>query len=134
MAPLLGYCTNVHAGADLQTTRDNLAHHSLGVKEIVSPDQPMGIGLWLSASAASRLRQDDQFNDFRDWLSQSGLVPYTMNGFPYGDFHQEIVKHDVYQPTWSEPARQQYTLDLIDLLHRLLPAEQEATISTLPIC
>ena len=130
----LGYCTNVHAGADLQTTRQNLQQHALGVKNIVSPDAPMGIGLWLSASAAAKLRQDEQFDDFRDWLTDSGLVPYTMNGFPFGDFHQEIVKHDVYQPTWSEPSRQAYTADLINLLDRLLPAEQEATISTLPIC
>ena len=130
----LGYCTNVHAGADLQTTRENLQQHALGVKKIVSPQAPMGIGLWLSASAAAKLRQDEQFDDFRDWLTQSGLVPYTMNGFPYGDFHQEIVKHDVYQPTWAEPARQAYTSDLINLLDRLLPAGQEATISTLPVC
>jgi hypothetical protein len=130
----LGYCTNVHAGADLQTTRQNLQQHALGVKQIVSPEAPMGIGLWLSASAAAKLRQDEQFDDFRDWLTESGLIPYTMNGFPFGDFHQEIVKHDVYQPTWSEPARQAYTADLINLLDRLLPAEQEATISTLPIC
>ncbi len=130
----LGYCTNVHAGADLQTTRQNLQQHALGVKSIVSPDAPMGIGLWLSASAAAKLRQDEQFDDFRDWLTESGLVPYTMNGFPFGDFHQEIVKHNVYQPTWFEPARQAYTADLVNLLDRLLPAEQEATISTLPIC
>ncbi|MFP6574517.1 MAG: hypothetical protein VB912_05145 [Pirellulaceae bacterium] len=130
----LGYCTNVHAGADLQTTRKNLQQHALGVKQIVSPDAPMGIGLWLSASAAAKLRQDEQFDDFRDWLTESGLVPYTMNGFPFGDFHQEIVKHNVYQPTWSEAARQTYTADLINLLDRLLPAKQEATISTLPIC
>ena len=130
----LGYCTNVHAGADLQTTRENLQQHALGVKTIVSPDDPMGSGLWLSASAASRLREDEQFDEFRNWLSESGLVPYTMNGFPFGDFHQEIVKHDVYQPTWAEPARQAYTADLINLLDRLLPTGQEATISTLPIC
>ena len=130
----LGYCTNVHAGADLQTTRQNLQQHALGVKNIVSPDAPMGIGLWLSASAAAKLRQDEQFDDFRDWLTDSGLIPYTMNGFPFGDFHQEIVKHDVYQPTWSDPSRQAYTADLINLLDRLLPAAQEATISTLPIC
>jgi len=130
----LGYCTNVHAGADLQTTRQNLQQHALGVKQLVSPNAPMGIGLWLSASAAAKLRQDEQFDDFRDWLTESGLVPYTMNGFPFGDFHQEIVKHNVYQPTWSEPARQAYTADLVNLLDRLLPAKQEATISTLPIC
>ena len=134
MDQFLGYCTNVHAGADLPTTRENLQQHALGVKTIVSPDAPMGIGLWLSASAASRLREDEQFDEFRNWLTESGLVPYTMNGFPFGDFHQEIVKHDVYQPTWAEPARQAYTADLINLLDRLLPTGQEATISTLPIC
>ena len=47
----LGYCTNVHAGADLETTRANLEEHAVAVKQLFSPDQPMGIGLWLSSEA-----------------------------------------------------------------------------------
>src|SRR5262245_20161562 len=93
----------------------------------------MGVGLWLSARAARKLREGPQLADFRGWLHDSGLVPYTLNGFPHGDFHQKVVKHQVYLPTWREPARLEYTLNLIHILDALLPAGVEGSISTLPL-
>lgn len=143
-----GYCTNVHAGATLRETRDNLERHALAVKARYSPNRPMGVGLWLSASAAAELMGDekpagdgtplrsfptDEVLAFRDWLAERGLVPYTLNGFPYGDFHQEVVKHRVYEPTWWDPRRVQYTLQLVDILDQILPRELEGSVSTLPI-
>lgn len=128
-----GYCTNVHAGVDLATTQSNLAEHALRVKQLHSPDRPMGVGLWLAAPAASQLLGDGQCAEFAAWLADVGLVPFTFNGFPYGDFHQPIVKHRVYEPTWSEQARRDYTIDLIRIQHALLPAGLEGSISTLPI-
>jgi hypothetical protein len=103
------------------------------VKELVSPNTPMGIGLWLSAVSARELVHTKQVDAFAGWLRDSGLLPYTFNGFPYGDFHQQVVKHRVYQPTWWESERLAYTLQLIDILHALLPAGEEGSISTLPI-
>jgi hypothetical protein len=129
----VGYCTNVHAGADLDATRRNLAEHALAVKQRLGPQQPLGIGLWLSASAAASLREAGRLDEFSAWLADVGLVPFTLNGFPYGDFHQEVVKHNVYRPTWRDPARLDYTLDLIAVLDRLLPAGLEGSISTLPL-
>ena len=128
-----GYCTNVHAGATLDATRANLARHAVSVKAKVSPNRPMGIGLWLSAQAAVELADPAKTEQFRDWLGQQGLVPYTFNGFPYGDFHQAVVKHRVYEPTWWEPERLAYTQRLVDLQHALLPPGLEGSISTLPI-
>src|SRR4051812_43724429 len=93
-----GYCTNVHAGHDLATTRTNLERHTLEVKRLVSPDRAMGVGLWLSADAARSLRQSG-LDEFASWLRSVGLIAYTFNGFPYGDFHQPVVKHRVYEPT-----------------------------------
>jgi len=129
----VGYCTNVHAGADLVSTRANLAEHALAVKELVSPDAPIGVGLWLSASAARKLLTTSGVADFAAWLAEVGLVPFTLNGFPYGDFHKDVVKHDVYRPTWCDPQRLQYTLDLIEILGALLPEGMEGSISTLPL-
>ncbi len=71
--------------------------------------------------------------EFAIWLADAGLTPFTLNGFPYGDFHEPIVKHRVYQPTWFEPSRLLYTRDLICILHSLLPPSMEGSISTLPI-
>jgi len=129
----IGYCTNVHAGPDLESTQANLQQHALRVKQSYSPDSPMGIGLWLAAPAAASLQEGSALEQFRDWLGHHGLHPFTLNGFPYGNFHQEVVKHDVYQPSWLDSKRITYTLDLVNALDRLLPAGSEGSISTLPI-
>ncbi len=129
----IGYCTNVHAGADLAQTRSNLECHALAVKKIFSPNEPMGVGLWLAAPAARQLLARDGLADFGGWLTDVGLTPFTLNGFPYGDFHRDVIKHDVYRPTWFEQSRLDYTLNLIDIQNALLPGEMEGSISTLPI-
>jgi hypothetical protein len=128
-----GYCTNVHAGATLAATRENLGRHALAVKALYSPAQPMGVGLWLSAKAADELLATHREGEFGEWLAERGLMPYTLNGFPYGDFHQEVVKHRVYEPTWWQPERLHYTMQLVEILDALLPPGQEGSISTLPI-
>src|SRR5688572_3649939 len=128
-----GYCTNVHAGATLEATKENLERHALAVKGRYSPDRLMGVGLWLSAKAAEELVLTYGEAAFGEWLSERGLVPYTLNGFPYGDFHQEVVKHRVYEPTWWQPERLHYTMQLVKILDAILPLGQEGSISTLPI-
>lgn len=130
---ILGYCTNVHAGATLEQTRSNLDRHALAVKQRISPGEPMGIGLWLSAEAARELVLDEQIEPLHDWLGERGLMVFTLNGFPYHDFHQPVVKHAVYRPDWSTEERQQYTMDLMTILSGLLPEGGEGSISTLPL-
>ena len=129
----IGYCTNVHAGPTLAQTKANLERYALAVKRQVRPNEPMGVGLWLAADAASQLLATGGAPEFAAWLAEVGLVPFTFNGFPYGDFHQAEVKHRVYEPTWFEPARLQYTLQLIELIDALLPPGRAGSISTLPI-
>jgi hypothetical protein len=130
----LGYCTNVHAGADLAQTRANLERYAAEVRKKFRPSGRMGVGLWFSAAAARELVQGRRLAEFAAWLDQAGLEAYTLNGFPFGDFHQKVVKHRVYLPTWMEQARLDYTLELIRILHELLPPGEEGTISTLPLC
>jgi hypothetical protein len=128
-----GYCTNVHAGATLAETRANLERHALAVKGRYRPDRPMGVGLWLSAKAAAELLLTHAEGEFAEWLAVRGLVPYTLNGFPYGDFHQQVVKHRVYEPTWWQPERLHYTMQLVEIQDAILPPGMEGSISTLPI-
>ncbi len=130
---ILGYCTNVHAGTDYASTLANLERYALPVKQQVAPDAPMGVGLWLAASAAQEMLDQDRVAEFRVWLKAHGLLVFTMNGFPYGDFHQTVVKHAVYRPTWAETKRLDYTLNLVRILTGLLPDGAEGSISTLPI-
>ena len=46
----IGYCTNVHAGTTVEAVLENLSKYCLPVKEKVSPDQPLGIGLWFGVT------------------------------------------------------------------------------------
>jgi len=129
----IGYCTNVHAGTTLEQIKNNLDRHALAVKEQVSASSTMGIGLWLPASVAQQVWKEDRATGLADYLNSKGLLSFTLNGFPYGDFHQDVVKHDVYLPTWFEKERLEYTLLLTKILHAILPEGIEGSISTLPL-
>lgn len=128
-----GYCTNVHAGATLEQTELNLKTHAARVQEILGRDQPLGVGLWLSASTAESLIQPGKLDAFAELLRANKWIPYTFNGFPFGDFHKSVVKHDVYLPTWWQPERLAYTKNLVTILDRLLASGEEGSISTMPI-
>jgi hypothetical protein len=130
---MIGYCTNVHAGADLQQVKANLERYACAVKRIVRPAAPMGVGLWLSAAAARQIVEEDGVAAFGDWLGERGLAPFTLNGFPYGHFHQATVKYDVYAPNWCDPRRLEFTRCLARILAGLIPDGAEAGISTLPV-
>ncbi len=127
---VLGYCTNVHAGASLEATVENLRVHSAAVRTLVAPNEPMGIGLWLSASAAREARGRIEW--LGDEIAALGLEVFTMNVFPYGDFHQEVVKTAVYEPSWLTDERVAYTIDAATVLAGL-GEEGEGSLSTLPI-
>jgi hypothetical protein len=102
------------------------------VKARVAPDEPFGVGLRLSALAATELLP--VAGDLRRWLDERGLYVFTINGFPYGPFHGTPVKEQVYRPDWLEPERLAYTNLLADVLVELLPDGVDGTISTAPGC
>lgn len=132
---LVGYCTNVHPGSTLAETTSQLETHAKDVLE-KSGLSELGIGLWLNNQVASELTKNPaQLNAFQAFLLQNRLIPYTFNGFPFGNFHQPVVKKEVYRPDWTCPERLHYTTDLASILSIILPAGNESigTISTLPI-
>ena len=130
----LGYCSNVHAGESLDEVRQVVRNH-VAVVRARRGLESMAAGLWLSAECAGQLaRNSGDLKDFGATLTESGIELCTLNGFPYGDFHSDVVKASVYVPDWSEPERFSYTLKLAELLAALLPAAQRfGTISTLPL-
>lgn len=131
---ILGYCTNVHAGPTYALTLANLEAYAVSVRKLVCPDQPMGVGLWLAHEAASQILGGDRVLEFAKWLRDRDLIAFTINGFPYGNFHDKHVKHKVYHPEWCDTTRLSYTKNLADILVHLLPDDdKEGSISTLPI-
>ncbi|MCH2152588.1 MAG: metabolite traffic protein EboE [Phycisphaerales bacterium] len=128
----LGYCTNVHAGDSFHEAMSNLREYAPRVAEALDLSSPLPVGLWLSRQALTDAQGID-IQCLRDELDQIGVAPFTMNAFPYGNFHQAIVKHDVYQPDWSTRERGQYTLELAELFIQLIPSGTTAGLSTLPV-
>lgn len=130
---ICGYCTNVHPGTTLVEVKQQLAQHAVGVRQRLADPAPLPVGLWFAADAAEELSKPGATDAFGAWLAEQGLQPYTLNGFPYANFHQPVVKHAVYEPDWTTPQRLAYTLRLAELLAALIGEGEEGSISTLPI-
>jgi sugar phosphate isomerase/epimerase len=128
----LAYCTNIHRGDDWPETLASLEKYTLAVKERVSPDRPYAIGLRLSDLASRQLSEPRTLDAFRRWLQQHHCYVFTINGFPFGQFHGTKVKERVYLPDWTHPERLAYTNRLFDLLAQLVPEGVEGSVSTLP--
>lgn len=129
----LTYCTNIHPGERWDEVRANLQRYALEVKRICAPDASFGLGLRLSAHAVQSLRQPDAREDLLAFLQANDLYVFTINGFPYGEFHQTRVKEQVYRPDWRDPRRLVYSNGLAEVLAKLLPAgEVQGSISTVP--
>ncbi len=128
----LAYCTNIHRGESWAETFDSLKTCTLAVRQRVCPGRPYGIGLRLSNRAAQELNDRDRLLEFQRWLGHNQCYVFTINGFPFGQFHGTRVKEQVYSPDWTSQERLVYTNLLFDLLAQLLPAGIEGSISTLP--
>lgn len=128
----LSYCTNVHPA---QTVAEVLT----GLKTYTGPvarrlQRPLAAGLWLAHPVIRELLADSsQRAMLAATLADEGLVCYTLNAFPFGDFHSERVKDQVYLPDWSHPDRLRYTQGCAEVLSELLPADHEGSLSTVPL-
>lgn len=130
----LGYCSNVHPAPDLKAVGRLVNRELISVRKLRGLAR-MGTGLWLSARAVTQLQHSPAAsNELRAQLQQNGLALFTLNGFPYGDFHGPRVKQGVYSPDWTQPQRLDYTLGLAHFLAQCLPDDcVEGSISTLPL-
>jgi len=129
----LSYCTNIHSGESWKDHFEAIKKNFPVIKKQVSPDQAMGIGLRLSNVASTDLLNPDEIQVFKTWLNEINAYVFTMNGFPYGDFHHAIVKDQVHAPDWTSNERIEYTIRLFKILAELLPQGMEGGISTSPL-
>lgn len=137
----LSYCTNVHPAETWQETFLALCQHTIPIKnELIKKKSRkkierglgFGIGLRLSARAAEELLEGDNLKRFQSWLKKESCYVFTINGFPYGDFHAETIKEQVYRPDWTSTERLDYTNNLFTILATLCPKESGGSVSTSP--
>ncbi|WGQ11327.1 metabolite traffic protein EboE [Pedobacter gandavensis] len=129
----LTYCTNIHSGESWKEVFASLQKYTLPVKAKISPSAPFGIGLRLSNESALTLQEEGTMAAFKQWLQENDLYVFTMNGFPYGNFHGKAVKAQVHAPDWLSRERVDYTILLFNLLAELLPEGVTGGISTSPL-
>ena len=132
--PQLTYCTNIHAGESwphhLQSLRDCVPaiRKNLGTSQL-------GIGLRLGGAAVESLQSPDAREELIDFMGDDYSV-FTINAFPFGPFHGEPVKENVYAPDWSTPERLDYTVKVAELLAPLVARHAGnnnfGSISTVP--
>ena len=129
----LAYCTNVHRGGNWAETQHSLETHVLMVRDRVAAGRSFAIGLRLSDLASRELSEPQTLQAFRGWLEEQDCYVFTINGFPFGNFHGSRVKEQVSQPDWTTLERLDYTRRLFWLLAELVPAGVEGSVSTVPI-
>ncbi len=128
----IAYCTNIYPAESWAETLRALQDHTLQVRDKLQPDGRYAIGLRLSAQAATELLNGDNLTNFKNWLEQENCYVFTINGFPYGSFHGTRVKEKVYQPDWTKDTRLDYTIQLFEIIARLVPEGVDGSISSLP--
>ena len=134
----LGYCTNIHAGESWPDHFSAIQNAVPELKKRLSPDAPFGIGLRLSDMASEELEKPENLVAFQHWLAENDCYVFTMNGFPFGGFHDTVVKDQVHAPDWTTEARVEYTKRLFRILSVLLPVDElgnaiQGGVSTSPL-
>ena len=133
------YCTNVHPGRSVAEVLEGLETFAVPVRDRLAAEGhgPLAVGLWFADPVARSLVGESDDRDalarLAEFLEQRDLGCYTLNAFPFGDFHRDAVKADVYRPDWAAEERLDYTLRCGEALAALLPEGREGSISTLPL-
>lgn len=129
----LTYCTNIHPGKNWEDDFEALKLNFPIIRNNVAGKQAMGLGLRLSNASSLQLEKPEALAGFQLWLKDQNAYVFTMNGFPYGEFHRTVVKEDVHAPDWTTEDRKNYTLRIFNILRQLLPEGMDGGISTSPL-
>lgn len=136
--PRLTYCGNVHAAGDLDGWLARQREYAVpiaGVRNDEAPAMGFGLGAWWSDPLAAELgRSGPERERVRAQLAQMRLPIWTLNAFPFGDFHATEVKTEVYRPDWSSEERLLYTRNCAEAVADLSAGDDAPLpISTLPL-
>lgn len=133
--PRLTYCGNVHATSSVDAFVASLRTHAAPVAAHARANgRAFGLGSWWPRDVAAALSRDGADRErVREAMAELDLPLWTLNVFPHGDFHGEVVKTAVYEPDWAHEDRLLYTRDCAEAAAALVPAGTCVPLSTLPL-
>lgn len=128
----LSYCSNVHPGLTVEAILQGLRDYTVPLKARAGE---LAAGLWLAQPVVDELiHRPAALEQLAMTLHEGELACYTLNAFPYGNFHDVRVKEQVYLPDWTSQSRLDYTRNCARVLARLLPDDgTTGSISTVPL-
>lgn len=127
-ATQLAYCSNVHPGESLAEVTSTITKKLNAVRNQRQLTR-MASGLWLSNLAINQLHSNnDEHALFSAALQSANIKITSLNGFPYGNFHQKVVKQAVYLPSWAEVERLEYAKQLAQFLAHELDVNYAHTV------
>lgn len=131
----VGYCLNLHPADDLDGLFAGLREVTVPLRERLDVVDGFGVGLYLAGKVAHELDEDAQQRErLAQTLAENGLDPFTANAFPYGGFHSDGLKRAVFEPTWWEPERVEYTLAVARVLGAVQGEDPAPTLSISTHC
>jgi len=131
----LTYCGNVHPAMGLDAWLADLRTHAAPVAAAArARGRAFGLGAWWHAGMAAQLAGDAAARDrVARALDEHGTQLWTLNVFPHGAFHADVVKAAVYAPDWASEERLVYTRDCAEAGAQLAPRGAVLPLSTLPL-
>ena len=106
----LAYCMNLHPADTLEGVIEAMQKVTVPLSKRLASGEPFGVGLYLPASLAAELASDSvQLDRLADFLKSAQLDPFTYNAFPAGGFGDSGLKERVFEPTWIEAERFEFT-------------------------
>ncbi|MCM8529330.1 MAG: metabolite traffic protein EboE [Lentisphaeraceae bacterium] len=136
----LSWCLNIYPGESWAETRENVHVNAVKVRKLLEADSRtsslisqsgLGLGMRIANECANELHGNTQA--FKKELEELNLYVFTVNAFPFGNFHKKPVKQNVYYPDWSSKERLDYTVKTAEILADLLPEGISGSISTVPV-
>lgn len=136
----LSWCLNIYPGESWAETRKNVHENATKVRDLLQANSKtsslisqsgLGLGMRIANEAANELHGNTAA--FKKELAELKLYVFTVNAFPFGNFHKKPVKQNVYYPDWSSQERLDYTVKTAEILADLLDEGICGSISTVPV-
>ncbi|HIH2763069.1 MAG TPA: metabolite traffic protein EboE [Candidatus Azoamicus sp.] len=91
------------------------------------------LSLCLSNKIINEIKKNIYIRKILTWTKINKKYITLINAFVYKNFHQKIIKENIYYPDWTKKERLSFTKDIIFFAQKINNKYKKCGISTLPI-